>query len=123
MKKLMMMAAVLALAAAANARTFEVKAWRGETVSALVPDFVEFGEVPAGVDIRFGVLRPVKYAPEQNSIQRLECFDRVEWAPKPTWFQRLAGVCPEMVYRTGTPRVVEVTVPARMSMPQSFRAL
>ena len=83
------------LALAGHARTFEVSAWRGETVAALVPDFAELGEAPAGVGVRFGVLRPVKYAPAPESLQRLESCDRVEWGPK-----------------VGCPRVVEVSVPA-----------
>ena len=78
-----------------QARTFELTAWRGETVAARVPDFCEFGAVPEGIDIRFGTMKPVKYAPAPESLQRLECYDRVTWG---------AGY--------DGPRVVEVKVPA-----------
>ena len=46
--------AALAVSAAAGAfaRSFEVSAWRGETVAARVPDFAEMGTMPEG----FGLL-------------------------------------------------------------------
>ena len=80
---------------ALEARTFEVAAWRGETVAARVPDFAELGKVPDGIKVRFGVLKPVKYAPTVGSLQRLEVYDRVEWDEDDEG-----------------PRVVEVSVPA-----------
>lgn len=63
----------------AEARTQEIRAWRGETVAANVEDFVELGSAPDGLAMRVGVLRPVRYAPMPRSHQRLECLDRVEW--------------------------------------------
>ena len=79
---------------ALQARTFEVTAWRGETVAARVPDFAELGKVPEGIGVRFGVLQSVKYAPTAESLQRLEVYDRVEWKSD-----------------DDGPRVVEVSVP------------
>ena len=74
------LAGVVALAVGAQARTFEVAAWRGETVAARVPDFAELGgEPPAGVTVRYGVMKSVKYAPKKGSLQRLEVYDRVVW--------------------------------------------
>ena len=94
-------AAVAAVGAfALEARTFEVAAWRGETVAARVPDFAELGDAPAGIGVRFGVLKPVKYAPTVESLQRLEVYDRVLWKT------------PRMRRLPGGPRVVEVSVPA-----------
>ena len=87
--------AAVAGAFALEARTFEVAAWRGETVAARVPDFAELGKVPDGIKVRFGVLKSVKYAPAVESLQRLEVYDRVEWDEDDEG-----------------PRVVEVTVPA-----------
>ena len=78
-----------------EARTFEVAAWRGETVAARVPDFAELGKAPNGIRVRFGVLKSVKYAPAAESLQRLEVYDRVEWDEDDEG-----------------PRVVEVSVPA-----------
>ncbi|MDD4018092.1 MAG: DUF4091 domain-containing protein [Kiritimatiellae bacterium] len=89
-----LLAAVSAMALGASARTFEVAAWRGETVAARVPDFAELGQAPAGIGVRTGVLKSVKYAPEPESLQRLECFDRVKWGSDDEG-----------------PRVVEVRVP------------
>lgn len=96
MKKLLGMTLALA-AAAAGARTFEVTAWRGETVAARVPDFCELGETPDGLTIRHGVLKKVKYAPEPESLQRLEAYDRVKWTKDDD---------------DDGPRVVEIAVPA-----------
>ena len=78
-----------------QARTFEVTAWRGETVAERVPDFAELGKAPNGLKVRFGVLKSVKYAPAVESLQRLEVYDRVKWESDDEG-----------------PRVVEVTVPA-----------
>ena len=91
---------VVAVAAAAGAfaleaRTFEVAAWRGETVAARVPDFAKPGPAPKELKVRFGVLKSVKYAPTPDSLQRLEVYDRVKWGSDDEG-----------------PRVVEVSVPA-----------
>lgn len=88
-------AAAVVGAFALEARTFEVAAWRGETVAARVPDFAELGKAPDGIKVRFGVLKSVKYAPAVESLQRLEVYDRVEWDEDDEG-----------------PRVVEVSVPA-----------
>ena len=80
---------------AGEARTFEVAAWRGETVAAQVPDFAELDKPPEGLSVRFGVLKSVKYAPSAESLQRLEVYDRVAWGSDDEG-----------------PRVVEVSVPA-----------
>ena len=93
--KLIAVAVTTAGAFALEARTFEVAAWRGETVAAQVEDFAELGPAPEGVGVRFGVLKPVKYAPTAGSLQRLEVYDRVVWGAKDEG-----------------PRVVEVSVPA-----------
>ena len=96
MKSNIAFAAVCAgLALAAQARTFEVVAWRGETVAARVPDFAELAPAPAGLGVRYGVLKSVKYAPSVESLQRLEVYDRVKWGDD-----------------DDGPRVVEVSVPA-----------
>ena len=39
-----------------EARTFEVSAWRGETVAALVEDFAEVGEAPEGIGVKRAAL-------------------------------------------------------------------
>ena len=95
MNKLVLSAAAAAGVFAAEARTFEVSAWRGETVAAQVPEFAELGKAPDGLKVRFGVLKSVKYAPAPRSLQRLEVYDRVDWDSD-----------------DDGPRVVEITVPA-----------
>ena len=90
---------VLAIALAQTfileARTFEVAAWRGETVTARVDDFAELGEPPEGIAVRLGVLKSVKYARVPHALQREEVYDRVVWDSDEEG-----------------PRVVEVSVPA-----------
>ena len=86
---------VIGMVCASDARTFSLKVWRGETAAALVPDFCELGELPKGIDLKFGTMKSVKYAPTPGSMQRLECYDRVKWNS----------------YGDGL-RVVEVSVPA-----------
>ena len=95
MKKAVVSVLASALALATSARTFEVVAWRGETVAARVPDYAELGPATNGFKVRYGVLKSVKYAPEPESLQRLEAFDRVAWRS-----------------RDNGPRVVEISVPA-----------
>ena len=90
------MAVALAVGAfALEARTFEVAAWRGETVAERIPDYVELGRMPDGLNFRFGVLKSVRYAPVPESLQRLEVYDRVSWDSDDEG-----------------PRVVEISVPA-----------
>ena len=95
LKTLVVAAVAVAGAFALQARTFEVTAWRGETVAARVPDFAELGKAPDGIKVRFGVLESVKYAPTVESLQRLEVYGRVKWNSD-----------------DDGPRVVEVSVPA-----------
>ena len=95
LKTLVVAAVAVAGAFALQARTFEVTAWRGETVAARVPDFAELGKAPDGIKVRFGVLKSVKYAPSVESLQRFEVYDRVKWNSD-----------------DDGPRVVEVSVPA-----------
>ena len=71
-----MVAVLSACALEIQARTFEVAAWRGETVAARVEDFAELGTGPDGLKVRFGILEAVKYAPSVGSLQRLEVYDR-----------------------------------------------
>ena len=85
--------AAAALALCASARTFEVAAWRGETVAARVPDFAELGDAPDGIGVRRGVLKSVRYAPTPGALRRLEVCDRVKWDSD-----------------DGGPRIVEVRV-------------
>ena len=93
MKKLVMMSCAL-VAFEAMARTFGLTVWRGETTAARVPDFCELGAAPDGIGVRVGSLLPVKYAPQPDSLQRLEVLDRVSWTES-----------------AGVSRVVEVSVP------------
>ena len=67
MKKLMLFSALATLSAFVQARQFEVAAWRGETVAALVEDFavpdMDLDLLPEGVEGRMGTLREVRYMP------------------------------------------------------------
>ena len=90
-KLLAVIAATSAIAASAD--EFEVSAWRGETLAVQVPDYTELGEAPAGLVVRRGVLRPVKYRPDEKRLTLAECYDLVEWGAE------------------GAPCVAEISVP------------
>lgn len=94
MKKILL-STVAAAALCAVADSFEVAVWRGEKAMALVPEYTELGETPAGISIRRGVLKPVKYRAHPYYLQLAECYDRVVWGEN-----------------KGGPRIVEITVPA-----------
>jgi hypothetical protein len=97
-KSIKVSVALLAVSAAAwcaFADDFKVAAWRGETLALLVPDYTELGEPPAGLEVRCGVLRPVRYRPVPTELQIAECYDVVDWSTS-------AG---------GGPRVAEISVP------------
>jgi len=95
MKQALVCCAVAAASLCASARTQEISAWRGETVTERIDDAIELGKAPNGIGVRLGVLRSVKAAPEPGSLQRVEVLDRVEWTKNPK------GA-----------RVIEVSVPA-----------
>lgn len=94
---------LLTLVPCASARTFEVRAWRGETVVARLPDFCELGPAPAEINVKVGHLALVKYAPSPDSLERREVYDRVVWDSE-------SG---------GAPRIVEISVPCA-TMPGTY---
>ena len=70
------MNAILILAAVLN-----LNAWKGETLFTEIPDGTTVGKpIPGVVDIRRGVLKPVRYNdhPDRPDAAR-EAFDRVDW--------------------------------------------
>ena len=93
MKTRWMIAAVAAVSLSTVANSYEVAAWRGETLMTIVPDNTELGKVPEGITVRRGALRPVKYRTTPASLQLSACYDRVEWDVE------------------GTPCIAEITVP------------
>ena len=106
-KRILRSLALLAVSAAAPwavADDFMVSAWRGETLSVLVPDYTELGDPPAGLEVRCGVLRPVRYRPSSAGMQISECYDVVDWRAS-------SG---------GGPRVAEIAVP-RDAKPGIYR--
>ena len=102
MNKRLLTALTAAFAFAAIADDFEVAAWRGETLAVLVPDYTELGAAPAGLSVRRGVLRAVKFRPNSKGLQLSECYDRVEWGAE------------------GSPCVAEITVP-RTAKPGLYK--
>lgn len=93
--RLLVVSAVLSAAQVAAARTFEIKAWRGETVAARVPDFCELKEAPQELEVKVGHLKLVDYAPNPDSLERRSVYDRVVWGSE----------------GDGEPRIVEIKVP------------
>ena len=83
MKKAVVLFLLAVIGMLAQARQFEVAAWRGESVAALVEDYavpdMDLGLLPEGVKGRIGTLREVRYMTAPKSLQYLYCADRVEW--------------------------------------------
>ena len=83
MKKAVVLFLLAVTGMLAQARQFEVAAWRGESVAALVEDYavpdMDLGLLPEGVKGRIGTLREVRYMTAPKSLQYLYCADRVEW--------------------------------------------
>lgn len=105
MKKLIMAALAGVIGLGAYARTFEVRAWRGETVTAILPDSCETALAPEGIEIKIGHLELVKYAPHPGSLERREIYDRVAWGSE----------------GSHGPRVVEIKVP-RSAKPGVYKS-
>ena len=103
MKRLMMSCCALAVSLTVLAQTFDLTAWRGETLAARLPDFCELGAPFEGLAARTGLAVPVRYAPEPNSLRRVETCDRVVWDRSFADSSRSA--------RVGA-RVIEIAVPA-----------
>ena len=78
-----------------TASALGLAAWRGETVSAVLPAGEIVGTAPAGFVVKTGVAREVKYAPQPKAAERLSVADRVEWNST-----------------ASGPRVVQIQVPA-----------
>lgn len=83
MKKCMMMTVAALTAFCAEAQTWTVDVWRGETTAVRVPNFAEnadgFASTPAGVNVKIGVLKTVKYAATPEGYEYKEKLDRVVW--------------------------------------------
>ena len=88
-------AAVGAFGASAKTRTWEISAWRGETLAVRLPDNVELGAVPEGISLKVGAALPVKFLADPQGLQLAEAYDRVRWGAP-----------------AGGPRFVEIAVPA-----------
>ena len=80
MKRTYLAIAVTLAAVAAEARTFEIRAWRGETVAAEVADFFT-GEIaaPTGFGVKVGSVEAVKYLTAAGGRQYASCLDKVVW--------------------------------------------
>lgn len=86
----------LAFFAAVSSSASDVILWRGETRSVILPDNYEPFKPPAGLVVKFGVIRPVRYRPErQISMVFQGSYDAVEWNA-----QNADG-----------PRIAEISVP------------
>jgi len=71
--------ALVVAATGASARTQEISAWRGETVTAMLDDTTEVFDPPAGFAVRIGGLFPVGYSTGDGGLTRTEKLDRVAW--------------------------------------------
>lgn len=66
--------------------------WRGETVNFRPAADVKIGAAPAGVTVREGVLREVRYVTKPHGTEYASAADRVEWDAKDASAPRVAQV-------------------------------
>ena len=91
---------------------FKVSAWRGETLATLVPDYVELGAPPNGLEARCGVLRTVRYRPVPAELQVAECYDVVDWSTDSSGGPRIAEVSIKSISPPACVQARPVTTPA-----------
>ena len=73
---------VLSAASVLEAREEPISAWRGETVTAYLHDYVTLGTAPSGFSIKEGVALPVRYLDRAMGTHYNEAADRVVWGSK-----------------------------------------
>ncbi len=81
MLKTRLLGAVLVaeMSLAVCAKPYTVDVWRGETAARIVPDNIKLEKPSECLDLKVGILHPVKCAPKPNSLLRTECLDRIQW--------------------------------------------
>lgn len=82
MKKTLIGLAATMAAIAASAATLDLAGWRGETVSAVLPDGVAVKGTAPGLEVRVGVAREVMYATKPRGHEFAFAADRVVWGDK-----------------------------------------
>lgn len=97
MKKVLLTSFFAVIAVVANADTFDVSLWRGETLHVHVPEMIKLGPVPAPLSIREGGVKEVRFRPSRLNFMYKSVADKVDWTG---WNEG--------------PRIIEVTAPADM---------
>lgn len=82
MKNVFISSALAAIAATAAARSFDVTLWRGETTTAILPDWAKAGPAPEGFEVKTGTAREVRYLTRPFGTHYATMADRVEWGSK-----------------------------------------
>ena len=84
MKTTMLIAAGAAAltAAVAEARNEDVALWRGETATKIMHDHARIGDAPAGLEIKVGTAKEVRYLTRPFGTHYASFADRVEWSSK-----------------------------------------
>ena len=78
MKKLLLLL-VAGAALAAVARTEDVRLWRGEKRAWILHDFVSIGDAPAGIAVKTGVAKEIRYLTRPFGTHYETMADRVAW--------------------------------------------
>ena len=79
MKKGVLFAVAAAVAAVASARTEDVTLWRGETRCFILHDFAKVGVAPAGIEVKIGTAKEIRYLDRPLGTHYLTMADRVVW--------------------------------------------
>ena len=96
---------------AALAWDYELTAWRGETVSALLPDYVSTGEPLADIDLKVGVAHEVRYVEGFPGETHYRSFaDRVVWGESDEPGPLVVSVAVAETARSGTYRSGDIVI-------------
>ena len=70
---------LVSLAAVASARTEDVTLWKGETRCLILHDHVKVGVAPAGIEVRVGTAKEIRYLDRPFGTHYRTMADRVVW--------------------------------------------
>lgn len=103
---------VAAFVSVAGARTEDLTLWRGETRTAILHDHAKIGLAPAGLTVKVGTAKEIRYLDRPQGTHYRTMADRVEWGSADPGVKVVSvSVAPETapgVYAAGDLRVTVV---------------
>ena len=118
MKKGVLFAVAAVVAAVASARTEDVTLWRGETRCFILRDFAKVGVAPAGIEVKIGTAKEIRYLDRPLGTHYLTMADRVVWGgDEPGVKVASVTVAPDVAAGTYEAGDLRVTVVDRVLPP------